>query len=113
MKEVKDIINWGQGYDDTILEILKGFKKFRDGYYDLVNWGDDWWSHFNQGTDFDQIMKDAWSRVDEDLMDVIETMTIAITGAYVDFNRMLEGVEEAYENGSGYRHKEEKDDLDT
>lgn len=29
MKEVKDIINWAQGYDDTILDLLRGFKKFR------------------------------------------------------------------------------------
>lgn len=107
MKEVKDIINWGQGYDDTILELLKGFKKFKDGYYDLINWDDEWWLHFNQGRDFDQIMKKAWERVDDELMEAIETMTIAITGAYVNFDKMVEGVEEAYENGSGYRHKEE------
>lgn len=109
MKEVKDIINWGQGYDDTILDLLRGFKKFRDGYFQLINWDDDWWTHFNQGLEFDEIMKEAWGKIDEDLMDSIETMAIAITGAYVNFNKMLEGVEEAYENGSGYRHKEDED----
>ena len=111
MKEVKDIIKWGQGYDDTILELLKGFKKFRDGYYELINWDDNWWKHFNQGTYFDSIMKDAWDRIeDHDFRDCIETMAIAITGAYVEFNDMVDGVEEAYENGSGFRHKEEDDD---
>jgi hypothetical protein len=114
MKEVKDIIEWGQGYDDTILELLKAFKKFRDGYFELINWDDDWWKHFNQGYEFDLIMKEAWEKIDEDLMESIEIMAIAITGAYVNFNKMLEGVKEAYENGSGLRHKEEKkDDLDT
>lgn len=109
MKEVKDIINWNQGYDDTILEVMKGFKKFRDGYYELVNWGDDWWKHFNQGSDFDEIMKEAWEKIDgcDRLFESIDIMAMAITGAYVDFNKMFEGVEEAYNNGFGYRHKKE------
>lgn len=111
MKKVKDIINWGQGYDDTILEILKGFKNFQDGYFQLINWGDDWWTHFNQGYEFDAIMKKAWDKVNknDELFEVIEIMSIAITGAYVDFNKMVEGVEEAYKNGLGFRHSEEKD----
>lgn len=108
MKEVKDIIHWGQGYDDTILKILKGFKKFRDGYYELINCDDEWWLRFNAGIDFDRIMEKAWKGIDADLMESIEIMTIAITGAYVDFNRMLEGIEEAYNNGSGLRYKEDE-----
>lgn len=110
MKEVKDIIEWGQGYDDTILELLKAFKKFRDGYFGLINYDDDWWTLFNQGYEFNIIMKDAWKKIDEYMMESIETMAIAIAGGYVNFNKLVESVEEAYENGSGFRHKEDQED---
>lgn len=110
MKEVKDIIEWGQGYDDTILELLKAFQKFRKGYYELVTWDDDWWTLFNQGYEFDLIMKEAWRKIDEHMMESLETMAIVIAGGYVNFNKLVESVEEAYENGSGFRHKEDEDD---
>ena len=41
--KVSDILDYGQGYDDTILELLKAFNQFKDGYYSLINYGDDWW----------------------------------------------------------------------
>lgn len=111
MKELKEVIDWGQGYDDTIIELLKAFKKFRDGYYGLINYGGDWWKEFNQGVDFNEIMKEQWRKIDaNDFMNCIEKMAVAIAGTYVRFNEFVDGVIEAYDSGKGLRHKKEGDD---
>lgn len=102
-----DVIDWGQGYDDTIMELLQAFKKFRDGYYGLINYGDNWWDMFNQGTEFEEMMKEQWQKLEKiDIMDIIEKMAIAIAGTYVKFDDFVDGVVDAYDNGNGLRHKE-------
>lgn len=101
-----DVIDWGQGYDDTIIELLQAFKKFRDGYYELINYGDDWWEIFNQGRDFDEIMKEQWEKFESvDFMNLVEKMAVAIAGTYVRFDEFADGVVDAYNNGNGLRHK--------
>lgn len=106
MKELKDVIDWGQGYDDTIVELLKAFKQFRDGYYGLINYGDNWWKEFNQGVDFNEIMKSQWDLIDaHDFMNCIEKMRVAIAGTYVRFNEFVDGVVEAYDSGEGLRQE--------
>lgn len=97
--KVSDILDYGQGYDDTILELLKAFNQFKDGYYSLINYGDEWWKNFNQSTMFDDMMSEAWNKLEGknfNLMENITKMSIAITGAYVKFDKFVEGVERAY-----------------
>lgn len=107
---LSDVIDWGQGYDDTIIELLKDFRKFRDGYYGLINHGDNWWKEFNQGTDFDEIMKQQWNLIDaNDFMNCIEKMAVAIAGTYVQFDKFVDGVIEAYDSGKGFRHERKEE----
>ena len=102
---LSDVIDWGQGHDDTIMELLQAFQKFRDGYYDLINYGDDWWENFNQGRDFDEIMKEQWEKFESvDFMNLVEKMAVAIAGTYVRFDKFVDGVVDAYNNGNGLRH---------
>ena len=105
-----DVIDWGQGYDDDIMELFKAFKKFRDGYYELINYDDDWWRLFNQGTDFDEIMEEAWKEIDDKyrFMTNIEKMAVAMAGTYVRFNKYVDAVLDAYEKGNGLRHDNEQ-----
>ena len=108
---LEDVIEWGQGYDDTIMELLENFKKFRDGYYGLINIDDDWWKHFNQNVEFDKIMRANWETLEEvDIMGCLESMAIAIAGAYVTFDDFADGVKKCYEQGWGLRHHNEKGD---
>lgn len=113
---LEDVIDWGQGYDDTIMELMDNFKKFRDGYYGLINYGDDWWKSFNQNSSFDTIMKAQWDTLeDADIMGCMETMAIAIAGAYTKFDKFADGVQKCYEQGKGLRHRdtESGDDNET
>lgn len=105
---LSDVIDWGQGYDDSIIELLQSFKKFRDGYYGLINYGNEWWEVFNQGADFDDIMKEQWDKVESvDFMNLVEKMAVTIAGTYVTFDKFVNGVIDAYNNGNGLRHKDE------
>lgn len=107
---LEDVIDWGQGYDDTIMELLENFKKFRDGYYGLINYGDEWWENFNQGTDFDEIMKEQWEEFEKvDFMNIVEKMAVAIAGTYVRFDKFADGVKKCYEQGNGFRHREKEE----
>lgn len=106
--KLADVLDYGQGHDDVIVELLKNFQKFRDGYYGLINYGDDWWECFNQTTWFDRTMQEQWGKIKEvDLMETIDTMAMAMAGTYVRFDKFVDGVVDAFEQGSGYRHKED------
>ena len=91
MNKVIDICDKGQGYDDSIREVLAAFQKFRDGYYELINYGDTWWDVFNQSSAFDNVMTDSWKAIDinHNLMDNIDIMASAMIGNYVDFNKFV------------------------
>ena len=105
--KVVDILEYGQGYDDEIAEIFEAFNKFRDGYYELTNYGDDWWKVFNQDTMFDEMMQTQWSEIEKiDLMAVIEKMAKAMVGTYVRFGMFAKVVIDADKNKMGYRHEE-------
>ena len=110
---LEDVIDWGQGYDDTIMELIENFQKFRDGYYGLINYGDDWWENFNQGVEFDKIMKAQWETIEDvDIMGCLEAMAMAIAGNYVRFDDFADGVKKCYEQGCGLRHREmEKQEI--
>ncbi len=102
---VEEIIEWGQGYDEDIIKVLQSFKKFRDSYYELEDYGD-WWDVFNQDVWFNESMQKEWEELkNADIMGHIEKMSKAITGSYVIFDKLLQGIEEAYNNGKGLRHR--------
>lgn len=110
LMHLHETLEYGQGYDDDIVEILKSFQKFRDGYYELINNGDEWWDVFNQGIEFQEIMKKAWEEIeDADIMGNLEKMAIAIAGGYIRFDKFVDGVIQAYEDGCGFRHKESEE----
>ena len=89
--KITNICDIGQGYDDSIREVLSAFQKFRDGYYELIDHGDEWWDVFNQSSSFDRVMSEAWTEIDEvhKLMDAIEVMAAAMIGNYVNFNKFV------------------------
>jgi hypothetical protein len=104
---LEDVIDWGQGYDDTIMELIENFQKFREGYYGLINYGDDWWENFNQGVEFGKTMKAQWETLEDvDIMGCLEVMAMAIAGNYVRFDDFADGVKKCYEQGWGFRHRE-------
>ena len=93
MDRLEKAIDYGQGNDEAITEIFKSFKAFRDGYYGLLNYGEDWWEVFNQGQAFDETMREAWEEIESmDIMESLEVMAMAMAGSYVNFNRFAEGV---------------------
>ena len=109
--KVVDILEYGQGYDDEIAEIFEAFNKFRDGYYELVNYGDEWWKVFNQDTMFDEMMASQWSEIEKiDMMEVIEKMAKAMVGTYVRFGAFAKVVIDADKNKMGFRHEEKQNE---
>lgn len=108
--KLSQVLEYGQGYDDVIVELFKSFKQFMEGYFGLINYGDDWWQNFNQGVEFDEVMKEQWKKIESiDFMKTIDTMAMAMAGTYVDFYKFVNGVIDAYEQGGGFRHKENAD----
>ena len=109
--KVVDILEYGQGYDDSIAEIFEAFNNFRNGYYGLINYGDDWWKTFNQDTMFDEMMASQWSEIEKiDMMGVIEKMAKAMTGTYVSFDRFAQVLIDADKNKMGFRHEEKQNE---
>ena len=107
--KVVDVLEYGQGDDGEIAEIFKAFKQFRDGYYELTNWGEDWWKVLNQDTMFDEMMAEQWKEIEKiDFMSVIEKMTKALVGTYVRFDFFAETVILASEEGKGFQPNREK-----
>ena len=81
--KVSDILDYGQGYDDTILELLKAFNQFKDGYYSLINYGDDWWKNFNQSSMFDEMMSEAWDKIEGKNFKLMDSITkMFVTGNF-------------------------------
>lgn len=109
---IDEVCDYGQGYDDVITELFQEFKKFRDGYFGLINYGDNWWERFNQGVEFDEIMKEAWNDIDRKykLMNSIEIMANNMVGTYVMYDKFVDAITKCYELGYGCRHKESDDD---
>lgn len=111
--KVVDILEYGQGYDDSIAEIFEAFNNFRNGYFGLINYGDDWWKTFNQDTMFDEMMASQWSEIEKiDMMGVIEKMAKAMIGTYVCFDRFVQVLVDANQNKMGFIHEEKQNDED-
>ena len=112
--KVVDILEYGQGYDDSVAEIFEAFNNFRNGYFGLINYGDDWWKTFNQDTMFDEMMASQWSEIEKiDMMGVIEKMAKAMIGTYVSFDRFAQVLIDANQNKMGFRHEEKQNESHT
>lgn len=104
--KVTDILMYGQGYDDSIAELFDAFNQFRNGYYGLINYGDEWWEIFNQDSEFCTAMKREWLEVEKiELMDAIETMAKLMIGTYINFDAFTEVVVDASNKGKGTQLK--------
>ena len=102
--KVIEILNYGQGCDDEIANIFNAFKKFRDGYYELIDYGENWWRVFNQSTMFDEMMSEQWETFNKiDFMELIGKMSIAMAGTYVNFDAFADTVIVAAEHGYGFQ----------
>ena len=103
-----DVLEYGQGYDDEIAKLFEAFNQFRNGYYGLINYGDDWWKVFNQDSIFDKAMEEEWSEIEKiELMDVLEAIAKLMVGTYVNFDSFAKVVIDADKKGKGCRHKGE------
>lgn len=103
---LEQVIDYGQGDDEVITELFINFKKLRDGYYGLVNNGNDWWTVFNQGIEFDREMAKIWESIDKntEFMEKLTQMGMLMTGAYIHFDDFVDGLSEIYkkENPENY-----------
>lgn len=106
--KVREILEYGQGQDDAIAEVFKEFNNFRNGYYGLINYGDEWWEVLNQDCVFDEMMKEQWKEIEQiDFMSVIEKMAKALAGTYVNFSAFADVVVKASADGHGVHRKKE------
>lgn len=106
MKDIGELLDYGQGDDTAITEILDGFNKLCEGFYQLVNYGDEWWKVLNQNIVTDTLIEEAWRYLFPSTGDTIEKLDqieIALAGSYIKFDKFVEACKEAYKNGGGYR----------
>lgn len=101
MNKLDEILDLGQGDDKYIQELFNSFLKFRDGYYELEQYGK-WWDGFNQSSTFDAVMSDAWDRIDgsNQLMDALDIMAAAMVGNYVRFDRFVKELNNESKNNT-------------
>ena len=84
---VRDIMDYGQGDDRAILDVICGFDMFRSGFYSLIKYSD-WWEVFNQDVIKTEVMKKAWNRIDIDkLHNAILELEAVIAGSYIRFDK--------------------------
>lgn len=107
---VRDILEFGQGDDDCVFEAFQGIHYLLQGYYTLVNYGDDWWKNtLNQDVWCDQLIKEQWEKVDwEEFETAIEIIYKVMCGSYVRESKFYEALENLNERGIGFRPKREK-----
>ena len=97
MADISKIADFGQGSDENIIDILKALNQMSQAYYTLVDMGDDWWTQFNQTTDFEGAMKDHWTVLESiGLIDHIESMQKLALGEYLRYSETVELIESVY-----------------
>ena len=95
--KLTDVIDWVQGNDEQVVDLIKTYRQFYDAYYHLLSYFDEWWEYFNQDTCFDTVVKREWKKLeDADIMMALDTIAMLITGAVVKFDKFSDGVEQAY-----------------
>lgn len=91
--DVTDTFDWGQGSDEVCLELIENFKKFYDGYYGLINYGDDWIENFNQTIDPTQLALKEWKQIDaNNFMGHLENLKSLLIGMTTGFDRWSDGI---------------------
>lgn len=102
--KLSKVLEFGQQDDDIVLDLFNGLNKMVNGYYQLINYGDDWWKAMNQDSWFDSEMKEVWESVDWDEVETaLELLSKLMIGTYVRLNRFTEGLNEISELGLGHR----------
>lgn len=95
--KLTDVIDWGQGRDDQVVDLIETFGKFHDAYYHLLSYSETWWEYFNQCDCFDAAVSREWKRLeDADIMRAIDTIAMLIVGAVTRFDKFADGVQQAY-----------------
>ena len=109
MNDLESIIDYGQGDDEWILQIFKAFKKFYEGFYELIDNGDAWWDAFNQSTYFNETMQREWQKIEDiDMISTLGNMANAMMGTYLKYEKFVDALESAYRGGHthGAAHKD-------
>lgn len=100
--KLTDVIDWGQGRDDQVVDLIETFGKFHDAYYHLLSYSETWWEYFNQSDSFDSAVSGEWKRLeDADIMRAIDTIAMLIIGAVTKFDKFADGVQQAYKLRKG------------
>ena len=109
LTDISSVLDYGQGDDEVILTLFQAFRKFYDAYFELINYGDEWWQNFNQCTYFDEQMKKYWTRIESiDLIGTLDIMKCLMIGIYCDFDRFTDAITEAYLKGETHGTAHEK-----
>lgn len=101
-----DSIEYGQGDDADILEMLRSYQKFREGYYELMNI-EPFWEVMNQSKTFNEEMQKAWDSMG-DLMSCLDKMDMLLAGSYINFSKFIDGLSKSFDQGNGFRRKEKE-----
>ena len=106
---LSSVLEFGQCDDDDVLELFNGLKMMSDGFYKLINHGDEWWDAMNQDVWFNEAMKNEWNKVDWDEVETaIEMMSKLMIGTYVRLNKFVDGLNTIEQIGLGYRPQRKK-----
>lgn len=108
---LSSVLDFGQGDDDTVLELFNGLNSMLNGYYTLENYGDKWWEAMNQDIWFDAAMQEEWNKVDwETVLASIEMMSKLMIGTYVKFGKFTDGLNVIGDIGKGHRPQRKKNE---
>lgn len=116
-----DILDFGQAYDDDVLNVFRGICGMMLGFYTLTGMSEQWWDAMNQDVFYSNAVEAEWNRVDwETFQDVIERVYKLTAGTYTRSNHTLDALEQLNKNGKGFtrekvaeRKKGEKSENDS
>ena len=106
---LSSVLAFGQGDDDTVLELFNGLNNMTNGYYALINHGNNWWQEMNQDVWFDSAMQEAWDKVDWDSVETaLEMISKLMIGTYVRLGKFTDGLNTIGDIGMGHRPRRKK-----
>lgn len=108
MKEVEptlsSVLDFGQGDDDTVNDIMQAFFRMYNGFYDLTCHSDDWWTFLNQDAYAEDQIKAAWNEVNiDDLTDMLNHVANVLVGCYIRKEAFASALDRLSEIGAGFR----------
>lgn len=107
---VSEILNFGQGDDDIILECTRAISNMLEGYYTLegTSTGSGWWESLNRTVWHDELISEQWNKIDWDkVIDALNIIEIVLKGEYIRSRKFVEALELEKELGHGFRPKGE------